>query len=215
MDCTLCFTTNQKIRVHACQTILVHIRKIQPSIFACTLALLKHNCDLTHEKSYAKICAANQNKCFTFDSDSTFCWCWSQNVLITFTAPYVWTFLKRHTDVWPAPSVCCHRVITCFTLMWLRSPQSDAKFILIWWNISYLTTVLFFFSFPRTLSLWTTASRALCRPCTDPSPSLLPPSYGSSSAWWKGSTEETASAASLTSCFLPRGFCRSSNKKPA
>lgn len=38
---------------------------------------------------------------------------------------------------------CSHRVITCFTLMWLCSPWSDAKFSLIWWNISYLTTVLF------------------------------------------------------------------------
>lgn len=67
---------------------------------------------------------------------------------------------------------------------------------------------------PRTLSLWTTVSRTPCRPCTDLSMPPLSRSCGSSSVWWKGSTEETASAASLTSCYLPRGSCRSFNKKP-
>lgn len=132
MDCTWRFITNQKIRVHACQTILVHIRKIQPSIFACTLALLKHNCDLTLMQRFV-----HQIKTIDF----TFWWCFDH----FHSAPYVWTFLKWHADDWPAPSVCSHRVITCFTLTWPCSLWSDAKFSLIWWNISDLNTALFCF----------------------------------------------------------------------
>lgn len=68
--------------------------------------------------------------------------------------------------------------------------------------------------FLRTLSLWTTVSRVLCLPCTVPSVPLLSPSSGSCSAWWRGNIVETDSAASSTSCFLPRGSYRSYRKKP-
>lgn len=67
----------------------------------------------------------------------------------------------------------------------------------------------------RTQSLWITASRAPCLRCTVPSVPPPPPCCGSSSAWWRGSTVETASAASSTSCFLPRGSCRSSKRRAA